>query len=136
MAARGSSPPRRFGSVRNSALAAARVSNGKDITGTATETASVPDPPLRGPSTGTLGSAALIARMRARQGNDHPRNKRTSSLAASGVSDRSMMRRSGEESGVYHDADALMARIVSFLEASGGQTASNLLVEKFRDEVG
>jgi len=142
--ARGDSQPRRFGSVRNPALiSAANFNGGKDGAAT-TESAFAADAE---PSSGMLGSAALIARMRARQGTaGHPRNGTSSSLAAAGGSDRP--KRLGEpeignspsvlarlESGVYHGAEALMERIVSFLVASGGQTASNLLVEKFKDEV-
>ena len=131
---------RRFGSVRNPALVSAASLD--DNTTRATSTSL--------PPTGMLGSAALIARMKARQGTGlDPRQGSIGSSTAGGL-DTSIHRSSAKtvpktsvaDSAVPllladpgFGADALMARLVSFLENSGGQAASNVLVEKFRDEV-
>ena len=139
---------RRFGSVRNPALVSAASLD--DSTARAKSTSL--------PPSGMLGSAALIARMRERQGTglDHHHQGAIGSPAegasvTAGSSNKSVHRSSVETATKPNvagsaatllladhpgcGADALMGRLVSFLENSGGQAASNVLVEKFRDEV-
>ena len=155
-------PPQRFGAIRNprAAVGAARASS---LGGEASLVREVSSEGLDpGPVAAARGgSSALIARMRERQrtsssptpvhasGSTEPDDRDRGTQEGSIRRNPSSLSRAGTEresggargGGVApsddHDSAAgeMASRLVSFLKASGGEAASSVLVEHFREEV-